>query len=113
MALFKSKTIITNMKHLLLSLTTIISLSSIAQQPEQKSLAKYKVILDEGQWNAFFSIIARLKNNAGNPDLTTEQLKYLRNDADSVHSIFFNQVKPQYDSAHAEPVKTDTIKKHK
>lgn len=98
------------MKRFILSLTTIIALSSIAQQPQPK---KYSVTLYEEQWNAFFSIITRLKNNAGNPDLTTEQLKYLRNDADSVHSIFFNQVKPQYDSAHAEPPKTDTTKKHK
>lgn len=98
------------MKKTLFTFALFASIVTIAQQPTPK---KYSVTLYEEQWNAFFSIIARLKNNAGNPDLTTEQLKYLRNDADSVHSIFFNQVKPQYDSAHAEPVKADTTKKHK
>lgn len=70
-----------------------------AQQPQPH---KYKVTLPEDQWNVFFSIISRLKENAGNPDLTTEKLKYLRSDADSIYAIFFNQVKVQYDSAHAE-----------
>lgn len=96
------------MKKTLFTFALFASIVSIAQQPTPK---KYSVTLYEEQWNAFFSILNRLKANSGNPDLTTRDLSDLHKDADSINAIFYRQIKPQYDSAHAE--KPDTTKKHK
>jgi len=87
-------------------LALLFTTALCAQQPTPK---KYSVVLYDQQWDAFFNIITRLKDNAGNPDLKTRDLSDLHRDADSLQAIFFRQLKPQVDSANS--VNDSTIKK--